>query len=174
MSRAPSWGATPELLPLPSRPARISAVEIRPVAPRHLLECYGATIRCSYADEFGYEHPAISAAIVALRRAAGQLDALVAGSILEVLPTTDEIAPGQRVARALVADCYRFNDVDLRARPYLERRAIVEALVASIDADALRVVPLLRAHAITKPSADVLSTPRRVHLVARDCAVESA
>ena len=174
MTSTPSWGATPALLALPSAPARISFVEVRPAAPRHLLECYGATIRCSAADEFGYEHPAITAAIAALRAAASRLDALVAGSILEVIPTTEEISPGRRVPRALVADCYRFNDVDLRACAYSERREIVDALVASIDADVLRVVPLLRAHAISKPAHAVLSTSDRVHLVARDDIAESA
>ena len=174
MRRDPTWGATPALLPLPPTPELIRAVEIRPTAPRHLLECYGATIRCSYADEFGYEHPAISAAIAAVRRAATQLDALVAGTILEVIPATEERAPGRRVPRAFVTDCYRFNDVDLRAHPYRERREIAEALVASIASDALRAAPLLRARGIDRAMTETLSTVRGVQFVARDVAAESA
>lgn len=171
----PSWGATPELLALPSTPAQIAAVEIRPVAPRHLLECYGAGIvRCAYADEFGYEHPGITAAIVALRRIARDVDALFAGTILEVIPLTEEVAPGRRIARSVITDCYRFNDVDLRTHPYPDRRAIVDALVGIAADDAMRAAPLLRAHAIAEPRAGALSTTPRVALVARDICAESA
>lgn len=175
MRRAPSWGAAPALLPIPATPDHIRAVEVRPVAPRHLLECYDIdVVRCTVAAELGYEHPGITAAIAALRAIARDVDALFAGTILEVIPVTDEIAPGRRVARAVITDCYRFNDVDLRAHPHADRRAIVDALVAIDDSDALRAVPLLRAHAIATPRGDAFSTSSRVELVARDVATESA
>jgi hypothetical protein len=175
MRRPPPWGSTPELLPVPVTPDHIRAVEIRPVAPRHLLECYGAGIvRCTYADEFGYEHPGITTAIAALRRIARDVDALFAGTILEVIPVTDEVAVGRRVARAVVTDCYRFNDVDLRAQPYAERRTIVDALVVSDASTALRAAPLLRVQSIATPRADALSTSTRVQFIARDVAAESA
>ena len=171
MTLSPAWGTTPPLLPEPTSTAHSPLlVEVRPTAPRHLIECYNGTssplIRCTAAEAFGFEHPAISSATTALLHVAPSVDALFAGSIIEAVPTTEEVAPGMRVAVAVITDCYRFNDVDLRHRSFAERRVICEELVEKIGSPLIRISPLLSATLLDKTPSH-LSTAVRMRLIPR-------
>ncbi len=150
------WGPTPALLAEPTfDPAAVDErllVEIRPAAPRHLLECYGGyRTRVARADEFGFRHPGVDAAVAEVRRINARIDALFAGTILELVPESRVIRAGQRHAGAVVTDLYFFDGEDLRGRTYGERRAVLEELLSVVDHDTLRVAPLLPARRLARP-----------------------
>ncbi len=150
------WGPTPALLAEPTfDPAVINErliVEIRPTAPRHLLECYaGFQTRVVRADELGFRHPGVDAAIAEVCRLSARIDALFAGTIFELVPESRFIRPGRRHAGAVVTDLYFFDGEDLRGRTYGERRAVLEELLSVVDHDTLRVAPLLQARRLARP-----------------------
>jgi hypothetical protein len=149
------WGPTPALLPEPVLdPAAIDErliVEIRPAAPRHLLECYaGSQTRVVRADELGFRHPGVDAAIAEVCRLSARIDALFAGTIFELVPESRFIRPGRRHAGAVVTDLYFFGGEDLRGRTYGERRALLDEFLATADPHTLRAAPLLQARRIAR------------------------
>ena len=171
MSGLPTWGITPQLLAEPSSVERSPLfVEVRPDAPRHLIECYGGIsaprTRCAAVEEFGFEHPAITRLTTSLFSVAHVSDALFAGSIVEVVPTTEETTPGVRIAVAVMTDCYRFNDVDLRHLPFVERRVICEEIVEAIGSPLIRLAPLLSAKLLESTPPN-LSTTTKLRLIPR-------
>jgi hypothetical protein len=172
------WGATPALLAEPAfDPAAIDeqlVIEIRPAAPRHLLECYGGSrTRVARADELGFRHPGVDAAVAEVRRINARIDALFAGTVLELVPESRVIRAGQRHAGAVVTDLYFFDGEDLRGHTYGERRAVLDELLAVVDHDTLRAAPLLRARRLVHPErafdvTDVIRViPRIDAIVAR-------
>ena len=166
--RAPHWGVTPALLAEPDDAVGLpQRVELRPDAPRHLLECYdGWRVRCTRADELGYQHPGIDVAIRELRRIAPRATALFDGSIFDVSPFTVATAPGLRVARATFNDVYRLGDVDLRDEPFDVRRALLEELATAFDPRAVSLAPLLRVIA-PSPARTRRVTPTALRAITR-------